>query len=79
MKYEYKIMIDYGRLFVEEAYDLPSDYYKSQMCRRWEVDKFKKSIKEVKKEFDYLSNKKQIRSFKRTRDWALQNHPELLL
>ena len=78
MKYEYKIVINYGRLFIEEAYDLPIHYYKSQMCRRWEVDKLKKTIKEIKKEFDYLS-KKELISFKRTQDWALQNHPELLL
>lgn len=79
MKYDYKIIIEYDSMFVEEAYDLPSYHYKTQMCTRWEPYRFKKSIKEIRKELPYGSKKQQIDSFKRTFEWVQQAHPELLL
>jgi hypothetical protein len=79
MKYEYEIIMDYGHMLIEEAHDLPTFCYKSQMCRRWEIHRLKKSVEEIRKEIPYGSKKEPISSFKRTRDWVLQTHPELLL
>jgi len=79
MKYDYKIIIEYDRLFVEEAYDLPGYHYKTQACKRWETHRLKKSIKEIRKELSYGSKKQQIDSFKRTVEWVQQTHPELLV
>ena len=79
MTYEYKIIIEYDGMLIEEAYDLPGYYYKTQACKRWETHRLKKSIKEIRKELSYGSKKQQIDSFKRTLEWARQTHPELLL
>jgi uncharacterized membrane-anchored protein len=79
MKYEYKIIIDYDGMFIEEAYDLLGYHYKTQACKRWETHMLKKNIKEIRKELSYGSKKQQIDSFKRTLDWVQQTHPELLL
>ena len=79
MKYEYKIIIEYDGLLVEEAYDLPGYHYKTQVCKRWQTHRLKKSIKEIRKELSYGSKKHQIDSFKRTFEWVQRTHPELLL
>jgi carboxylesterase type B len=52
----------------------------SRVGTLWDIDKLKKSLDELDKN-KFLSRDIEdvISSFKRTKEWVLKNHPELLL
>jgi len=79
MNYTYKFVLQTTSIFNFTVNETIVEFYNNEEISSWDLVYFKHNNE------DYITNdflnlhKNHFESFKRTKKWLLQNHPELLL
>jgi hypothetical protein len=78
-EYKYKINIYSNKddTSIEEI--LFSRLHNSTFSTTWKTNRLLENVIDLQKESHFTYEKDRIESFKRTKDWAIKNRPELLI